>query len=1099
MAENLLEQLDQRIQRKENVTAADVADAYSQTVENRRKEYLAKGGKYENFEAEEKTFLDGAKELRNKQLERIGALGADFEKQRFAILNETREKEHRARFETAWNTASKMTDPEADGAVISDYEGTGDDDRYGFGRMSMMGYLMGMQTMNPNTVKRDYDKAVAAYKASNYAGTGGWAWLEETFTMDEHLSDENVKKIIGHENLARFDGYDLANGSKAFLASYLRYSDEYFKDANVAKAYKEYIDSSLKALKAEGKLNFVYPKNKLAQGQIPTAAQIEWEKSWAQITACATITNPQEWQQAWRDKLQKTFDPFKKSCDTLLAANPDFKFQDPAVNLMLSKSLDDLSYLDDAKLNEAVEKARKEFAAHMQTKKDIFGKDVEANKKAAEGLKARNKALRAAAVTEDEWKALDAAIGQQSTDLDAASPNPNSSLSDLTLLWNKLAMVRDGNGLLKTKLDDLEKKTKDAEEKEPFVLKFLDEKNLSEKYDDKSKQWSYQLGEPGFEVRGNKVVSSFKNPDVQKLFESKVTPFINGLLDKKPLTADEKKHVDEIMAKADKNNKDQVRAALQEATEYVLAQTQAKLTSDDLLKFQQIDRIIGQAKKDCAFSFDHRPTLEELKKTYDTKFIPAWDKAGKDFETQVKPAPKPAPDKVPGGSGGGGFLGGGRSPEKPGSALDPYGDNWATGTKVPMPEGFKGYAGGLQVSSAIVDIKFRDENTHRIAVAVPGGTGAGSNEITFADSNADAWRVNDRTFVKVKYRGKVYYAAMEFLQKNAAGQSGKDVPAQKTPETKKPPEVKPEGELAFLGNINVEYRDALEKIWKDRENPDGPSFTVRFNKGNVTCNLRREGGEWRLYWNTTGGGKTHMPFNTLKQAMKDLNDGYVLRRMTWDQLRDTKEFKRYRNIVDKLDEHEPVPNSRTSKLSVFFELDWHGGGVLESGDPYITATALPHGQIEWSMNRENSGPNGENSRNGYAANFDDFMKQLAHIKKWNENYNEKKMNDAKSDREKLFATITDPRTFMDREQNIGHVVSFDIKSNEVVQMYLDWGGGASTDFMKNPMLNVWIENGKLSYTLNFKGKSGFTDQGKGKDLTDIIRAVAQAKSAAASK
>ena len=92
MAENLLEQLDQRIQRKENVTAADVADVYTQTVENRRKEYLTKGGKYENFETEEKAFLDAAKALRNKCLEGVGALGTEFEKQRYAILNESREK-----------------------------------------------------------------------------------------------------------------------------------------------------------------------------------------------------------------------------------------------------------------------------------------------------------------------------------------------------------------------------------------------------------------------------------------------------------------------------------------------------------------------------------------------------------------------------------------------------------------------------------------------------------------------------------------------------------------------------------------------------------------------------------------------------------------------------------------------------------------------------------------------------------------------------------------------------------------------------------------------------------------------------------------------
>ena len=1094
MAENLLEQLDQRIQRKENVTAADVADVYTQTVENRRKEYLTKGGKYENFETEEKAFLDAAKALRNKCLEGVGALGTEFEKQRYAILNESREKEHRARFETAWGSTVKLTDPEESGAAISDYEGTGDDDRYGFGRMSMQGYLMGMQTMNPNAMKRDYDKAVDAYKKSNYAGEGGWAWMEEAFTMDEHLSDENVKKIIGHENLARFDAYDLAFGSKAFLASYAHYSDEFFKDANVSKAYKDYIDKSLQELKAGGKLNFQYPKDKLFMGQEPTKAQIEIEKSQTQIYACASICNPQEWQQMWRDKLQKTFDPFKKSCDTLLTANPDFKFQDPAVNLMLSKSLDDLSYLDDAKLNEAVEKARKEFAAYMQTKKDVFGKDVEANKKAAEGLKARNKALRAAAVTEDEWKSLDSAIGQQSTDLDAASPNPNSSLADLTLLWNKLAMVRDGNGLLKTKLDDLEKKTKDAEEKEPFVLKFLDEKNLSEKYDDKSKQWSYTLGEIGYEVQRGKLVSSFKNPDISKLFESKVTPFINSLLDKKPMTADEKKHVDEIMAKADKNNKEQVRAALKEATEYMLAQTQAKLTSDDLIKFQQIDRIIGQAKKDCSFSFDHRPTLEELKKTYDTTFVPAWDRAGKDFETQVKPAPiTPGPGKGPGG--GGGFLGGGGSPEKTPSSIDPYGDNWATGNKVPMPEGFKGYAGGLQVSNAIVDIKFRDETTHRVAIAVPGGTGSGSNEITFADPNADAWRVNDRTFVKVKYRGKVYYAAMEFLQKNAAGQGGQpggETPQQKTPGGTKTPEVKPEGELAFLGKVNSEYRDALERMLRDHEKPGGALFDVNFNKKVLPCRLSKTAQGYVINWQ---GGSLAYP--GLREAMTGVNSGILVMQITYGALLSKDYYKPYEKSVDSFKE-DVRATGRPGE--VYFELDWSGAG-RGTGNAQVWATAYPYGGINYHIHRDHVALDGGNDRDGFAANFDDFMKQVGHVKKWSENYeddrDDKKLTQNVMTHEWLLAQINDPRNFYSMETAIGRPVWFGMLGNGVVQMYLDWGGGASTDFMKNPMLNVWIENGKIRYILNYKGKTGYTENGSVRTLDELTQKVAQAKSMAA--
>jgi hypothetical protein len=784
----------------------------------------------------------------------------------------------------------------------------------------------------------------------------------------------------------------------------------------------------------------------------------------------------------------------------MLAANAEFRFADPAVNEMLNKQLADLSYLDDAKLKTAVEKARQEIAAFIAKKKEEYSKTVEENKKRADDLKARNKALSAPGVTEEEWKSLDGTLAQQSTDLESASAAAEkSSFEDLQGVWNKLVFVRDSNGLVKTQLDGFEQKTKNQEEKEPFVVKFMDEKNLIRTVDPSTKQYKFELGEPGLALEGRKVVSSSKNPEVKQAFENKTIPFIHALLDKKALTEDEKKQYDAIMAKADPKDKAKWKAATMEASAYLLSCVEKKLTSDDLLKFQKIQALYYRAARDSVLTFDHPPSLEELKKAYDEKFTPAWVKAGQDFDAEFKQTPAPAvtpgvgPGAGPSGTVGGGFLGGtgAETPEKTPSGPDPYLENWAKGTDIPLPEGFKGFTGGLQISPAVESVNFRDVNTHKPVLVVPGGTGMTANEIFFDDPNGTAHQVDNRTFVKVKYKDKVYYTALEFLQKNEGSMKAEKEP--KPAPAVKPPEKKESGELGFLGNVNVEYRDALERIWRERENPNGVLFHLYFNKQALECSLKRSGNDWVLAWPVRGGGRESMAFKSVQDAMRNLNDGIVFRRMAWDAIRDEGNFKKYEKIVDKVRTLEKV--EKTKHLSMYLELDWHGGGAFESGNPHITIMALPHGHYSWTMDLEYSGPGGQNSRDGYAANFDDMMKQFAHVKQQAENYDAEKHTDAVASREYLFAKIIDPRTFTEREKYLGHVVSFDIMDNEVVQMYLDWGGGAARDINKNAALNVWVENGKIAYILNAKGK-GIAKRGTAANIDALTRAVAEAKSAA---
>lgn len=1091
MAENFLEQLDQRIQKNEAVNASEVADAYTRTIDARRKEYLAKGGTYEKFEQDEKAFLDAARELRNKQLERIGVLGKEYEAKQQATVNEAKEKERGVRLDASLKFGREKTDP--DKGPIDDYEGTGNYDTYGFGRQSLSGYLAAMQSMSPDAANRDFQKAVAAFKASNNAGTGFGAWLEETFTMDEHLSDENVKKIIGHENLTLADGFDLAMESKAFIAGYMHYSDELFPDANLSKAYKNYVRNKLTELKDNGKLAYTDPKAK--DGKRSEDWVVETEKSKQQIAAFAAILNPQEWDTAWKERLQKSFEPFKKTCDTLLAANPDFRFTDPVIQEMLAKT--SVTYLDDAKLNEARTKAAKEIYAYMKGKKDDFAKTIDANKKKAEDLKARNKALHGPGVTEEEWKAFDASMAQQSLDLDAAAFAENSSLEDLGKMWNKLVFVRDSSGLVKTQLESFEKKTKDAEEKEPYVMKFLGEKNMKESVDASGKQYRYELGDMVYSGNAGKISASYNNPDVQKLFEAKSSAFANSLYAKKRLTPQENREYRAILEKAKKheNDKAQWNADMKEAMDYLIGKTTAKLSSEDVAKLQTIERLSNQAKLDCVLTFDHRPSLDELQKAYKEKFVPAWEKAGKDFDAQV--SSNAAPGGTPGASGGsggnggeqpsgavgGGFLGntGADVPNPTPSSLDPYSEKWDTGKDVPMPEGFKGFKGGLQVSPAVETIKFRDVDTHKPLMDVPGGTGASSTEITLAEPDGMAHQVEDRTYVKVNYQGKVYYAALEFLQKNDEALKAEQA-AKKPDSAPAKPETKETG-LDALGKINSEYITALELIQEKGESSSPVKFSILYNKQQVPCTFVKAGPEnYQLEY-----AGIRASFKTLLDAMRALNGGYVVQQMTFSTMSKQENYKPYEKMIDEFKENVKVsPNGE-----IYFELDWSGRGRGE-GNAQVWARPTIYGGIDYRIRRDFVGPNGESDRTGFAANFDDFMHHLAHIKTWSENFGNRrdagKMSRLTMDNELRYMWTSDPRNFYVVEDRIGRPVSFDVLTNGVTRMFLNWGGGSATDINLNPALNLWInDDGSVSYIVNFKGAGIIQGEKRAPDLETIFK------------
>ncbi len=1030
MAENLQEKLEQRFQKNEKVTVSEVSDAYTQTRENRLKEYIAGGGSNEKFEQDQKDFLDGAKQLRDKQLERVAALGVTLEQKKTEVIDVTKNAERNTKYLAARSYGWSKTDPDAPGSDdtgLPDYEGTGKDDKMGPGRTMLAGYMVALQFHDPKMASSVFAKAREIYEKSD----------EGIWNVDKYLSDQKIRELIGQFYLDQFLQFDLSNECKGLLGGYMKISESSLQNPAEREAYKTYLVSEVGKLNASGSLTY---QPKPDQDKL----DIDDSKATLQLNAFEALLTAKEWQEQLAS-LRASFDTFKKSCDGIVNAYPDFKFQDAAITQILSKTPDTFSFQDKAALDAARDQAAKEFWGYVQKKKQDIGGEIDDNKKKVSTLKDSNKALKYGPISDDDWKAIDGAMDQLGKDLDAVIIPPNTGFEELTAKSSRLQQARDANNLMKAKLEDTEKKIKDVQEKEPLILKFLDEKCLAEKRDGAGAVLA--LNEDGLKTEGKNVSLEFKNSDAQKIFGDKAKAMLPG-----------KKDV--------------------------------------------VERLIAQAKQDSTFSFDHLPSPDELQKAYTEKFVPAWEKAAKDLDT--------APAATVGSFGGSGGLGGQTTSETPSGVVgggflgnigkdnptdnvdtnaDAILDHWNNGKNVPMPEDLRGFAGGLQVKN-VQGFYLRDDVSHMRAIQLDPRTGAKTNELTLAEPNGGAWEVDGNKYVKVNYQGRAYYGAANFLERNEASKRVPEQP-QVFPQVEVQNGPRENPDLAFLGKVNNEYRDALERVLRDSEKPGGALFDLYFNKRVLPCRLEKTPQNFYVIkWE--GGGSP--AFANVRQVMEAINSGSVLQGITMSALLSKNYYAPYEDLIDGFKE-DLKPTEKPGE--VYFELNWKGSGQGE-GNAMVWATAYPHGQIAYRIRRNHAAGDGSNQRDGMAANFDDFMKQIGHTKNWSENYeanrDDKKLTQQAVNREFFFSQISDPRFFYDQEAVIGRPVSFDIFNNETVQMYLDWGGGASRDFMKNPMLNFWADprTGRINYIVNFKGR-GFTQQGNVGNIGELLGVIAQIK------
>lgn len=275
-----------------------------------------------------------------------------------------------------------------------------------------------------------------------------------------------------------------------------------------------------------------------------------------------------------------------------------------------------------------------------------------------------------------------------------------------------------------------------------------------------------------------------------------------------------------------------------------------------------------------------------------------------------------------------------------------------------------------------------------------------------------------------------------------------------------PEKFKPVIELGFLGTIYTEYADALLAMVTHGNDPDGAQFDIHFNNTTLPCRLIHNATEYEFRY---PNGVLKYP--TLAAAAKALNSGVIHQRMMELTVGNEAAYKDYIEQTGGIDDLDPVDKE---PHKFYLEFDWN------NPDPDIDIEVLPHGRILYTIKRENVGIYGEGTRKGAAEDFESFMRQMIHLKKWAEGSKHTEVETLDTSKEITWQAISSYYSFRspEMEKKIGRVIQMNIVFNETVQVYLDWGGGNNPKDPQNIMVNMWVgKDGSIVYIVNGHGSA----------------------------
>jgi|GEM_PF-4816335 len=1085
MPPNPFEKIEDRLKKSEKVTEQDIESTFKDALDalaSVNRTYDALGAKADD--PKRKEFLDNHAALKEQMLKEKNDLPKAYREGRlnkfeptiktYAEVFSPDETAHHKKFLGSRQSAHTSTAPNDN--FIPDYEGSSmsgdglkDENANNKTRWTLSGYLTALQLVDKAKADEEMKRAKEIYDKSD---EGFWN-VGKAFEYKHLQDDMGLSKYMGPiESKASAQGFELGAESMGLLCGYLKMADT-INPANPAESekYGQYLYNMLESLKSRLKYE---PKGEAGY-------ELDFKRSEAQMLVLMALKNPKEWMEEISednkkvDELRKDFEAMKKDA-MAIGGGLKFAYEDKGVLELLGKEPAAISAKDEPAIKTAKETIRAEAFAEIEKSYKKIYPAVGALQTRIGEIETKNSAAKALAEQEVGDVKTRAVAAKEK--YDSIELSKDDTLPVLAQISGILVDVAGEDEVLKKKMDGMEETLKNAPGgagggkggETPGTSgpdRYLDEWSKGEivksRFTTRNLRVAPSVTDTPFRDDNGKILGKIPGGTVVPIPEmpARARKVGDVVFVKVAYTIPYEKPgviggmlagvwVDEGMLEATDAGAGAPGDSVEKTSES--AEISEFLAAKNLKEVPSGNAVWYQLgdPKDVPLSPESQ-VMSSGNHEVDSLFLQnfVFKKMSAEESAKVNKLFQEARYASQFSA-----VGGAKSlAEIKGMYETYFARVWEYAGKngrVPGSFGEIGIAGGAAPGS------------------LPGAGASGG-----AGGGASSWAGET---LGSAYRGEVPAALAEFARAYA---------------------------------VNAESREALVRMARDGEKPEGAMFDIQFNNRQVPCRLTKMGPEnYVINWNTGSWA-----YRSLKEAMVAINEGQLIQSMTYSALRSPAQYKKYENWSGKLQKESIGGTAVPGETQ--FELDWEGTRRAR-GNPVVTVMTYPYGGIAYRIFRHEAGLRGEKYRDGFAANFDDLMRQLGHIRRWaqEEDFEKGELAYAK---EYNFSILSDPRNYYAAEAMIGRPVYFGISSrggvaedvrgrdseaanaaygNEVAQLRLDWGGSGPADRQNNPLVNMWVnETGTLSYTVECPARGINTGERRVISMAEIFRDLAEMRKA----
>lgn len=519
---------------------------------------------------------------------------------------------------------------------------------------------------------------------------------------------------------------------------------------------------------------------------------------------------------------------------------------------------------------------------------------------------------------------------------------------------------------------------------------------------------------------------------------------------------------------------------------------------DNSQEFNKAKAVVAEGELDKAVTGNYLKDLSSAEKVYFSLAEEVDAKLAAVHEQAKGTAPDQTPPVLP-VTIGGGNDGGSEIPDEP-KYDDSIHENWASAEREEAEMG--DYVGPLIADSFSTKekVEVRDAKGKLLDHLSNG------EEVKRTAENAKELgrNVEGILFIEIRWHGKDVWAPEEqlFKKDDFDNPTTPETPTPKPPEA--PPYSPPKTTPGESPRYAASYLDQLfDKISYDAERvPGGATFNLTYDGQVVACRAEKMYDGYHLKTAHVEAGNADVVFRNVAEIKNYVETGGLWRYLAMQTIMDQRNWDRFKheNWLDNVKEIK-----RTGPYSMYVEFDWKRNNAFEKGNGKVNINIAPDGRLNYHIEKDYAGANGENYREGFTGDFMQLVQTLNHTKNWSESYlgnKDSKEFPALQAHEKLLASLMDARTFEGLSPQIGEKYYFNhFDINGYAYMYLNWDNNAEM-VSRNRSLNNPILEIKLTpqNTISWKliNRSGSNNawmgiSGSARDLNELARQVESVK------